>query len=206
MQLKRFIRKMKKEKETVKEQVEDTQTQDQANEAPQEKEAQEAKAEEQEEAVEEPKLSKEESLQIDLAEAKDKYIRLYSEFENFRRRTSKEKLEMASTANASLMEVLLPVLYDFERALKNMDEKVEANSMREGVELIQTKMSNVLSQKGLKVMEVTAGDEFDADMHEAITQIPAPKEALKGKIVDVVERGYTLGERVIRFAKVVTGA
>ena len=197
---------MKKEKETVKEQVEDTQTQDQANEAPQEKEAQEAKAEEQEEAVEEPKLSKEESLQIDLAEAKDKYIRLYSEFENFRRRTSKEKLEMASTANASLMEVLLPVLYDFERALKNMDEKVEANSMREGVELIQTKMSNVLSQKGLKVMEVTAGDEFDADMHEAITQIPAPKEALKGKIVDVVERGYTLGERVIRFAKVVTGA
>ena len=197
---------MKKEKETVKEQVEDTQTQDQANEAPQEKEAQEAKAEEQEEAVEEPKLSKEESLQIDLAEAKDKYIRLYSEFENFRRRTSKEKLEMASTANASLMEVLLPVLDDFERALKNMDEKVEANSMREGVELIQTKMSNVLSQKGLKVMEVTAGDEFDADMHEAITQIPAPKEALKGKIVDVVERGYTLGERVIRFAKVVTGA
>lgn len=206
VQLKRFIRKMKKEKETVKEQVEDTQTQEQANEAPEAKKAQEAKEEEQAEAVKEPKLSKEESLQIDLAEAKDKYIRLYSEFENFRRRTSKEKLEMASTANASLMEALLPVLDDFERALKNMDEKAEANSMREGVELIQTKMNNILTQKGLKLMEVTAGDEFDADKHEAITQIPAPEEALKGKIVDVVEKGYTLGERVIRFAKVVTGA
>ena len=194
---------MKKEKETVKEQVEEPQAQEQTKEESQDKATQEATAAEEAEG---PKLSEEEQLRIDLAEAKDKYIRLYSEFENFRRRTSKEKLEMATTANASLMETLLPVLDDFERALKNIDEQSDTDSLREGVELIQNKMVNTLSQKGLKVMEVTAGDEFDADKHEAITQIPAPDEKLKGKIVDVVEKGYTLGERVIRFAKVVTGA
>lgn len=150
--------------------------------------------------------SEEEKLRQELEESKDKYIRLYSEFENFRRRTSKEKLEMASTANASLMESLLPVLDDFERARRNMTDDSEITAVREGIELIQTKMTNILSQKGLKLMEVAPGDAFDADKHEAITQIPAPQEELKGKIVDVVEKGYTLGDKVVRFAKVVTGA
>ena len=197
---------MKKEKETAKEQVEETQ--EQATEETQAKaeETSDKKVADEAEEEEAPKLSEEEQLRIDLAEAKDKYIRLYSEFENFRRRTSKEKLEMASTANASLMESLLPVLDDFERALKNADEQADENNLSEGVGLIHTKLVNTLTQKGLKAMEVNAGDDFDADKHEAITQIPAPDESLKGKIVDVIEKGYTLGERIVRFAKVVTGA
>ena len=201
---------MKKEKETVKEQETETTEQEvnnTASEAEAKAEATEETAGESEEAeAAEPELSAEEQLQIELAEAKDKYIRLYAEFENFRRRTSKEKLEMTNTANARLIESLLPVLDDFERALKNIDDNAEVSALREGVELVQQKMVNTLNGKGMKAMEVKAGDDFDADKHEAITQIPAPQEELKGKIVDVVEKGYTLGDKVIRFAKVVTGA
>ncbi len=139
----------------------------------------------------------------ELAEAKDKYLRLYSEFENFRRRTSKERLDLISTANKDLMADLLPVLDDFERAMAAGagDEK----AFREGIELIQQKFQKSLEQKGLKKMEVKQGDKFDDEKHEAITQIPSEKK-LEGKVVDVVEAGYTLGEKVVRFAKVVVGA
>jgi len=143
-------------------------------------------------------------LQGELAEQKDKYIRLYSEFENFRRRTAKEKLEMVQSANEQLIKSLLPVVDDFERAEKSFTDSND--KQLEGFFLIKSKFSKVLEQYGVKVMELKAGSVFDADFQEAITQIPAPSEELKGKVVDVVEKGYLLNEKVIRFAKVVIGS
>ena len=140
-------------------------------------------------------------LAAEIADYKDKYLRLYSEFENYRRRTSKERLELISTANSALMEALIPIADDFDRALKAGTEGAV-----EGVELIFNKFKSTLESKGLKRMGTTKGDEFDEDFHEAITQIPVPDETLAGKIVDIVEPGYFLGEKVIRFAKVVTGS
>lgn len=139
-----------------------------------------------------------------LAEEKDRYIRLYAEFENYKKRTSKEKMEFFQYANQEMMVSMLGVLDDFERALKEIAKNGNPADLQ-GVELIYQKFKNKLTEKGLKTMEVKAGDSFDVDFHEAITQIPAPSEDLKGKIVDVIETGYTLGDKVIRFAKVVTG-
>lgn len=143
-------------------------------------------------------------LQGEIAEQKDKYIRLYSEFENFRRRTAKEKLEMIQSANEQLLKALLPVVDDFERAEKSFKDK--DSKELEGFFLIYNKFKKTLDQYGVKTMEAGAGSEFNPDLHEAITQIPAPDEKLKGKIVDVVEKGYLLNEKVIRFAKVVVGS
>ena len=139
-----------------------------------------------------------------LAEEKDRYIRLYAEFENYKKRTSKEKIEFFQYANQEMMVSMLGVLDDFERALKEIAKNGNPADLQ-GVELIYQKFKNKLTEKGLKTMEVKAGDSFDVDFHEAITQIPAPSEELKGKIVDVIETGYLLGDKVIRFAKVVTG-
>lgn len=144
----------------------------------------------------------ENSFEQELGEAKDKYLRLYSEFENFRRRTSKEKLELISTATKDLMSDVLPVMDDFERAMQSTED---AKAFLEGIKLIHTKLNKSLENKGLKKMEVAKGDDFDEENHEAITQIPAGEE-MEGKVVDVVEPGYLLGEKVIRFAKVVVGA
>ncbi|HEY4652678.1 MAG TPA: nucleotide exchange factor GrpE [Pontibacter sp.] len=142
----------------------------------------------------------------ELAEMKDKYIRLMAEFENFRRRTAKERIDLIKTANEDLMTNLLPVLDDMERARQSMEETKDVDALLQGLELVFHKLKQTLNQKGLQAMETKAGDSFDADVQEAITQIPAPSEELKGKIVDVVEKGYTLNEKVIRFAKVVIGA
>jgi len=142
-------------------------------------------------------------LQAELAESKDKYLRLYSEFENFRRRTSREKLEMIQSANEQLLQNLLPVVDDFERAEKSFREKNDKDS--EGFFLIQNKFKKILEQHGVKIMDVQQGYEFNPDIHEAITQVPAPNEKLKGKVVDVVEKGYLLNDKVIRYAKVVVG-
>ncbi|ANF49467.1 nucleotide exchange factor GrpE [Chryseobacterium glaciei] len=139
-----------------------------------------------------------------LAEEKNRYIRLYAEFENYKKRTSKEKMEFFQYANQDMMVSMLGVLDDFERALKEIAKNGNEADLQ-GVELIYLKLKNKLTEKGLKVMEVRAGDTFNVDLHEAITQIPSPSEDLKGKIVDVIETGYMLGEKVIRFAKVVTG-
>lgn len=144
------------------------------------------------------------ALKAELEESKDKYLRLYSEFENFRRRNAKERLDLIKTANEELVIALLPVLDDFERATKAMGEDVKA--VKEGVELIYNKLNKSLEQKGLKPMGDLIGKEFDADLHEAITHTPAPKESLKGKIVDVIENGYYLNDKVIRYAKVIIGA
>lgn len=155
-----------------------------------------------EEVADEPS---EPTLEDQLAEQKDKYLRLYSEFENFRRRTSKEKLDLISTANKDLMSDLVPVLDDLERAMAASETSEDIAALREGMTLIQNKLVKQLQNKGLKKMEVNKGDEFDDEKHEAITQIPAEKK-FEGKIVDVIEAGYTLGESIVRFAKVVVGA
>lgn len=139
-----------------------------------------------------------------LAEEKDRYIRLYAEFENYKKRTSKEKMELFQYANQDMMISMLGVLDDFERALKEIAKNGNEADLQ-GVELIYQKFKSKLSEKGLKAMEVKTGDDFNVDFHEAITQIPSPSPELKGKIVDVIETGYTLSDKVIRFAKVVTG-
>ncbi len=136
---------------------------------------------------------------------KDKYLRLFAEFENYKKRTSKERIELFRTANQELMTVLLPVLDDFERALMHIEDDKEAEELRKGVLLIYQKLVKTLEQKGLEKVDVKKGDTFDAEVHEAITQIPAPSKKLVGKIVDVVEQGYKLGDKIIRFPKVVIG-
>ena len=135
---------------------------------------------------------------------KDRYLRLFAEFENYKKRTSRERIEMFKTAGEDIITSMLPVLDDFERALKEIDKSGD-NNLYKGVELITNKLRETLKTKGLQVMDVNAGDTFDADSHEAITQIPAPEAKLKGKIIDVVEKGYTLGDKIIRFPKVVIG-
>ena len=142
-------------------------------------------------------------IQDELAEAKDKYIRLYAEFENHRRRTSKEKLEMIQGANEQLLKSLLPVLDDFERAEKTYREA--NNKESEGFLLIQNKYRKILEQYGVRSMETVPGTSFDADLHEAITQVQVQDEKQKGKIVDVIEKGYLLNDKVIRFARVAIG-
>ncbi len=139
-----------------------------------------------------------------LAEEKDRYIRLFAEFENYKKRTTKEKMEFFQYANQDMMISMLGVLDDFERALKEI-AKNGSEADLQGVELIYQKLRSKLIEKGLKPIEVKPGDDFNVDFHEAITQIPAPSEDLKGKIVDVIETGYQLHDRVIRFSKVVTG-
>ncbi len=147
----------------------------------------------------------EEKLEAELKQEKDKYLRLFAEFENYKRRTSKERIELFSTASEDVMKTLLPILDDFERALTHIEEDKEAEELRKGVLLIYQKLVKTLEQKGLTPVKVEKGDAFNADDHEAVTQIPAPSEDLKGKIIDVIEKGYKLGEKVIRFPKVVIG-
>ncbi len=141
-----------------------------------------------------------EALQIE----KDKFLRLFAEFENYKKRTSKERIELFKTAGQEVLQAMLPVLDDFDRAQKEI-QKSEDAALKEGIDLIHNKLKETLKSKGLELVEVNAGDVFDADKHEAITQIPAPTEDLKGKIVDVIEKGYKLGEKTIRYPKVVTG-
>lgn len=140
----------------------------------------------------------------ELKSVEDKYLRLYAEFDNYKRRTAAERIELFKTANQELLVALLPVLDDFERALKAMQTAKEVDAVKEGIELVSSKLKNILTGKGLKAME-SIGKDFDSDYHEAITKIPAPSDDLKGKVVDEVEKGYFLGDKVVRFAKVVIG-
>lgn len=156
-----------------------------------------------EEQVEEKTI--EEKLQDELKQEKDKFLRLFAEFENYKKRTSRERIELFSTASENVIKTLLPVLDDFERALSHIEEDKEAEELRKGVLLIYQKLIKTLENEGLKNIVVEKGDTFNADNHEAITQIAAPSDDLKGKIIDVVEKGYKLGEKIIRFPKVVIG-
>jgi molecular chaperone GrpE len=156
------------------------------------------------EKEQEEELSVEDKLKAELSAEKDKFLRLFAEFENYKRRTSKQQLDLIKTANSELMLSLLPVLDDFDRAMGQI-ESSEDTALVEGIKLIQNKLKDTLSSKNLSEVKVEAGAEFDSDIHDAITQIPAPSEDLKGKIIDVVEKGYILGDRVIRHPKVVVG-
>ena len=149
-------------------------------------------------------LSVEEQLQEELAKEKDKFLRLFAEFENFKKRTTKERIDLFKTANQEVLQAMLPVLDDFDRAMTQISKSGDETLVK-GVELIHEKLKSTLVSKGLEQVEIKVGDSFDADFAEAITQIPAPSDDLKGKIVDVVEKGYKLGDKIIRFPKVVIG-
>lgn len=149
-------------------------------------------------------LSVEDQFKQDLDKEKDKFLRLFAEFENYKRRTAKERIDLFKTANQDVLQSMLPVLDDFDRAMTEIAKSEDA-SLLKGVELIHEKLKSTLVSKGLEEVSVRAGDAFNADYAEAITQIPAPSKDLKGKIVDVIEKGYKLGDKIIRFPKVVIG-
>ncbi|OYZ30443.1 MAG: nucleotide exchange factor GrpE [Sphingobacteriales bacterium 17-39-43] len=153
----------------------------------------------------ESQISDEDKLKAEATEWQNKYLRLYAEFDNFKRRTSKERLELLQIAGKDVISDLLTVLDDFERAQKSIETATDVVAVKEGVTLVQHKLKNILNQKGLKEME-SIGKEFDADLHEGITSIPAPSADLKGKVLDELEKGYLLNDKVIRFAKVIIGA
>ncbi len=140
-----------------------------------------------------------------IKELNDKYLRLYSEFDNYRKRTQKERIELIQTGGEDIFKVLLPIIDDFERAQKSMDEKADYKTLKEGVDLVYNKLVSSLTAKGLQQMPSSVGEKFDSDVQEAITQIPAPSDDMKGKVIDEVEKGYLLKEKVIRYAKVVVG-
>jgi molecular chaperone GrpE len=143
-------------------------------------------------------------LKSEIEELKDKYLRLYSDFDNFKRRTTKERIDLFKMAGQDVLKSLIPVMDDFERAEKAFETSTDAASLAEGVKLVSSKLRSTLEQQGLKSYS-SIGENFDADLHEAITKIPAPSNDLKGKIVDEVEKGYKLQDKVIRFAKVIIG-
>lgn len=148
--------------------------------------------------------TKEPTAEEKIAELNDKYLRLYSEFDNYRKRTSKERIELFKTAGQDIMTDLVPVLDDFERALQNMDKKGDVKTIRKGVDLVYNKFKSSLESKGLKAFK-SIEQEFDPEIHEAITKIPAPNKKMIGKVVDEIEKGYKLNDKVIRYAKVVVG-
>jgi molecular chaperone GrpE len=162
-------------------------------------------ATEQEVASEATKVYTEEEYQLKVNELNDKYLRLYSEFDNFRKRTLKEKIDLSRTASEEVIKDLLPVLDDFDRAMSAMQGTDQLEPVKEGIQLIHAKMKAVFASKGLQEIK-SMGEEFDTDFHEAITSIPAPTEELKNKVVDEVQKGYMLHDKVIRFSKVVTGS
>ncbi|MDG2194322.1 MAG: nucleotide exchange factor GrpE [Polaribacter sp.] len=159
----------------------------------------ESQVEENQEVVE--KLPTAEEL---IQQEKDKFLRLFAEFENYKKRTTKERIDLFKTAGQDLMTSLLPIMDDFDRGLSEI-KKAKDKELLKGMTLINDKLKKTLEQKGLVIMKVKSGDLFDADIHEAITQIPAPSKELKGKIIDVIESGYLLGDKIIRYPKVVIG-
>jgi len=163
-----------------------------------------ANSEEQEVEEVQEELSIEEKLQEDLDKEKDKFLRLFAEFENYKKRTSKERIDLFKTAGQEVIVSLLPILDDFDRAIKELAKSDEKEILK-GIELISNKFKETLKNKGLQEIEVKQGDAFDAEVHDAITQIPAPSKKLKGKIIDVIEKGFSLGDKIIRHPKVVVG-
>lgn len=157
-----------------------------------------------EEGNETESLSESEQLEQALAAEKDKFLRLFAEFENYKKRTTRERMELFKTAGQEVITALLPVMDDFDRALKEL-KRSEDEELFRGVGLISNKFRETLKSKGLEEITVKEGDTFDAELHEAVTQIPAPKKSLKGKVIDVIEKGFKLGDRIIRHPKVVVG-
>ncbi|NOR34791.1 MAG: nucleotide exchange factor GrpE [Bacteroidales bacterium] len=185
--------------QTKKIEVEESMKQEEAQEKP---EQQPASEETEAEEKEEPK--KELTAEEKLAELQDRYLRLSAEYDNFRKRTLKEKIDLQKRANENLLQAILPVADDFDRAMQSVDEAKDIEAVKEGMKLISGKFSAFLNQQGVKEIEA-ANKEFDTDLHEAITKIPAPSKKLKGKVVDVVQKGYFLNDKVLRFSKVIIG-
>nr|WKN34731.1 nucleotide exchange factor GrpE [Tunicatimonas sp. TK19036] len=190
--------------------VEDRTTNEDINNESQEQETPDMESEQLNEQPQNEEASEETSeadnAEIAIAEAKDKYLRLYAEFENFRRRTAKERSTLIKTASEDIVSALLPVVDDFERSLDIFKDNEAVAPMYEGIQLVHQKMLKILEQKGLTRMEVSQGSDFDSEYHEAVVQTPAPSEELKGKVVDVIEGGYFMGDKVLRYAKVVIGS
>lgn len=187
---------MKKKEKVAEEEVHVEEIKDQSM------ETEDSKDEASEVPVEEDELT---VLKRQNEEMNDKFLRLYSEFDNFRKRTQKEKLDLYKTAGEDVIVSILPVLDDLERALKSIDENEDIKDIKQGLTLINQKIQNSLNQQGLKSIDSSVGKVFDVDMHEAISKIPAPEKKLKGKVIDEVEKGYMLNEKVIRYTKVVIG-
>jgi molecular chaperone GrpE len=203
---------MNKFKNIFKKMKQDTPTQEQLDETNQTEETQAKFTESETEKDTDNQATKAEineneadNFEVKYLEANDKFLRLYSEFDNFRKRNAKERIDLIKTAGADIITSLLPIMDDFERALKAMHDAGESDAVKEGIDLIYNKLKNTLNAKGLEAMD-SIGKEFDADLHEAITKIPAPDESMKGKVIDEVEKGYLLGGKVIRYAKVVVGS
>jgi molecular chaperone GrpE len=194
-----FIRKMKDHK--PKEEAEEN---DIAAEIPNDETHSEAKDSHEEQGSIKEEVNEEEKLKLEVADLKDKILRLYSEFDNFKKRTAKERIDQSKPAGLEIILNMLPILDDFDRAKKSITEAKDLEAIKEGVGLIHNKIRASLESKGLQEMK-TVGTQFDTDLHEAITNIPAPSEDLKGKVVDELEKGYFLNGKVIRFAKVVVG-
>jgi len=189
-----------KEKKVKEEELNVEETQNHAEEQPQNEQAEDATP-----LTHEEELEKElEKAQEEIEEQKDKYLRLSAEFDNYRKRTMKEKAELILNGGEKSLSSILPVVDDFERAIKTMETATDVNAVKEGVELIYNKFMAVLAQNGVKVIE-TKDQPLDTDYHETIAVIPAPSEAQKGKILDCVQTGYTLNDKVLRHAKVVVG-
>ena len=185
--------------------VEETVKQKQAQEeVKQEEVTEESVEEEKEEPKKEPTAEDESTVAEKLAELQDRYLRLSAEYDNFRKRTLKEKIDLQKRANQNLLEAILPVADDFDRAMQSVDEAVDIKAVKEGMKLISGKFQGFLKQQGIKEI-VALKKEFDTDLHEAITKIPAPSKKLKGKVVDVIQKGYYLNDKVLRFSKVVIG-
>jgi len=197
--------KKSSKKEKAKEKELDAQAAEEINELTNEGDAVENEEVKEETTAEEaPELSEEEKAKFKLSEINDKYLRLSAEYDNYRRRTLKEKMELTKTAGESILLALLPVIDDFDRAMSHIDDAKDINALKEGMQLIHTKFNDFLGQQGMK--EIEAKDkEFDTDVHEAVTKIPAPAEEMKGKVIDCIEKGYTLHDKVVRFSKVVVG-
>ncbi len=165
----------------------------------------EQSATDQQQVTEVPKVYTEEEYQLKVNELNDKYLRLYSEFDNFRKRTLREKIDLSRTASEDVIKELLPVLDDFDRAMSAMQATDQIEAVKEGVQLIHAKMKAVFASKGLQEIK-SIGEEFNTDFHEAVTSIPAPSEELKNKVLDEIQKGYMIHDKVIRFSKVVTGS
>ena len=162
----------------------------------------EEQAQEQEPVIE---LSREEQLEKEVIELKDKHLRMFAEFENFKKRTAKERIDLYRNAGLEFFESMLPILDDFDRATKHRETTKKTEEMAKGMDLIHSKLTGILDQKGLKPMDSSLGTAFNTDFHEAITQIPAPSKKMIGKVIDETEKGYFLNDKVIRYAKVVVG-
>jgi molecular chaperone GrpE len=207
-----MTKQTKKKAQANKEQeVLEPEVQQKETDAPQEEEVKDTHQEKQVEEVQEKEQVETEEEKDPIAELEhkvetlnDKYLRLTAEYDNYRKRTLKEKMELTKSAGASMILALLPVIDDFDRALAHLDEAKDLDAVKEGIKLIYNKFQDFLSQQGISEIEAKDKD-FDTDHHEAITKIPAPAEDLKGKVIDCVEKGYMLNDKVIRFSKVVVG-